>query len=287
MPTTYAHWRFGDHALRGLEEGAMKAVTAFRALYDIGAQGPDVFFHYNCLKSNEVTRFGTKMHDTPMVRHLERFRENYLKEKEDRAAMLSYLLGFLSHFTLDAHCHGYIDRKAEVEGPSHDKIESQYDRHLLIRDGLDPYRTSVTVSLKPDAFTARVMARLYGEWDEGVMLKSVKDQILYRGLLRDSSGFKRALLTAAMNAAGAQRYLGMMMGPAELPECVASNLRLDKLFDRAVGRYRSLAENLLAFLDGAEPDPYFNRDFGPGEDWRSIPLLTPEEEKTYEPDDPD
>ena len=284
MPTTYAHWRFGEYALRGLKEDAKKAVTAFRALYDIGAQGPDVFFHYNCLKSNEVTRFGTKMHETPMIRHLERFGVNYRAEKEDREAMLSYLLGFLSHFTLDACCHGYIERKAEAEGPSHDKIEAQYDRHLLIGDGLHPYRTSLTASLKPDAFTARVMARLYGQWDEAIMLKSVKDQVFYRNLLRDSSGLKRAFLTAGMKAAGAQRYLGMMMGPGELPGCVSSNLRLDKLFDLAAARYPSLAENMLAFLDGTgEPDPFFERDFGPGEDWRSIPLLPPEEEKKFIP----
>ena len=287
MPTTYAHWRFGDRALRELDGNTEKAVKDHRALYDIGAQGPDVFFHYNCLKANDVTRFGSKMHRMPMAEHLISFGENYRREKEDREAMLAYLMGFLSHFTLDAYCHGYIERKEEAEGPSHDKIEAQFDRHLMLRDGRDPYRTKVTFSLKPDAFTARVMARLYGQWDEKVMLKSVKDQVFYRDLLRDSGNVKRALLTAAMKAAGAARYLDMMMGPEELPACVSSNLRLDKLFDLAAARYRTLSESLYAFLEeGAAPDGFFSRDFGPGENWRSIPLLPPEEERNYRPEDP-
>ena len=62
---------------------------------------------------------------------------------------------------------------------------------------------------------------------------------------------------------------------------------LDQLFDLAAARYRTLSESLYAFLEeGAAPDGFFSRDFGPGENWRSIPLLPPEEERNYRPEDP-
>ncbi|MBQ9409228.1 MAG: zinc dependent phospholipase C family protein [Clostridia bacterium] len=281
MPTTYAHWRFAKDALEGLPADLKETALRFRALYDIGAQGPDVFFHYKCLHSNEVTRFGYRLHETPMREILLRFRQNFLR-MEDREAALAYLLGFLSHFTLDSYCHGYIERKAQAEGPSHDKIESQYDRHLLLLDGRNPYKTRGTFSLQPTPENARVMARLYGPFDEKIMRKSVSDQIFYRAASKDSSAVKRAVLTVAMKAAGAGSFLDMMMGPDELPQCVPSNLRLDKYAVRAAEHYPLLAANMAAFLrEEEELLPYFGHDFGPKADWESIPLLSAEEEKDY------
>ncbi len=284
MPTTYAHWRFGDRALRELSPDLKAAALKYRELYDFGAQGPDLFFHYKCLKSNEVTRYGSWMHETPMKEHLAAFKSCYA-EADHKEATLAYLLGFLAHFMLDSYCHGYIDLKAEMEGPSHDKIEAQYDRHLLIRDGRDPYKTKVTFSLKPSDFNASVVAALYGRWDKKVILRSMRDQVFYRNLQHDSSDLKRFVLSLAMKAAGASKFLDMMMGKDELPSCVSSNMRLDKYSGTAAAHTAVLAENMMRYLEGeAEPDPYFDHDFGPKASWRDIPVLPPEKEKDYQAD---
>ncbi len=282
MPTTYAHWRFGDTCLKTLPKPARRIAEAYRPLYDIGAQGPDVFFHCPVIRRGEVARYGSRLHHTPMRETLKGFRQNWLLAG-NRDEALAYLLGFLAHFMLDSYCHGYIELKALREGPSHNKIESQYDRHLMLQDGHDPYRTKVTFSLHPSASAARMMAQLYGTWDEKIMNKSVKNQIFYRDLLRDSNSFKRTFLSTAMKIIGARKFEDMMMGPEELPLCIASNQRLDKYFRAAAEHYASLAENLQAFFTGGtEPDPYFDHDFGPKKDWESIPVLGPEQESEYE-----
>ena len=49
--------------------------------------------------------------------------------------MLAYILGFLTHFTFDSQAHGYVDRKKEVDGITHNKVESEYDGYLMRKQG--------------------------------------------------------------------------------------------------------------------------------------------------------
>ena len=282
MPTTYAHWRFGEVAMKKLPENLRETVDRYRDLYDIGVHGPDIFFYYNCLKPNEVNRYGTWMHNTPMREHLEMFKKNYASAS-NKEASLAYLLGFLAHFTLDSYCHGYIDHKSEEEGPAHNKIESQYDRHLLVKDGHDPIKTRVTTSLHPTNFNAAVIAHLYDRWGENEILKTTKDQVFYLNLLKDNTDFKRWFLTTGMKTLKIQSYIDLMMSKETDSRCITSNMRLDKYFAKAAEHFPSLAENMFAYLkDEAELVPYFRHNFGPKEDYKEIPLLSIEEELHYE-----
>ena len=282
MPTTYAHWRFGDVAMKKLPEDLRGIIERYRDLFDIGVHGPDIFFYYDCLKSNEVSKYGTWMHNTPMGDHLEMFKKNYASAS-NKEATLAYLLGFLAHFTLDSYCHGYIDHKAEEEGPTHGKIESQYDRHLLIKDGYDPIKTNVASSLHPSFFNSAVIAHLFDRWNEKDIHKTTKDQVFYLNLLWDNSDLKRWILVTGMNVLGVQKYLDLLLTKEAEESCVSSNMRLDKYFEKAAEHYPQLAENMVAYLnDGGELDPYFRHNFGPKEDYKEIPLLSSEEELHYE-----
>ncbi len=281
MPTTYAHWRFGDTVFKTMPERLQDIVSQYRELYDYGVHGPDMFFYYKCLKHNDVNRFGDWMHNVSMREHLKEFKKNYLSSS-NKDASLAYLLGFLAHFTLDSYCHGYIDHKKEEEGPSHNKIESQYDRHLLIKDGHDPIRTSRCSSLHPSYFNAAVIAHMYDRWDEKTMYQIIKDQRFYLDLLSDSSDLKRTVLTAAMKAAKTYAFLDLMIGKEEDPLCRTSNMRLDKYFAKAAEHYPILMENMLNYLEKDEElDEYFHNHFEPKPDYKEIPLLNEEDEKSY------
>ena len=281
MPTTYAHWRFGDQVLQTLDEKLQQIIVKYRDLFDIGVHGPDIFFYYDCLKSNPVIAYGTWMHNTPMKAHMEMFKRNYLNSN-NKDASLAYLLGFLAHFTLDSYCHGYIDHKKEEEGPSHARIEAQYDRHLLEADGYDPEKQSVTTSLHPSKFNARVIAQLFDDYNEEDILKTTKDQVFYLNLLKDSNPFKRWFLRTAMKAVKAYDYLDLLIDSYDDETCITSNMRLDKYTEKAVIHYKEIAENAIAYLnDEGELNDYFNNNFGPKPDYKSIPLLSVEDEKVY------
>ena len=285
MPTTYAHWRFGDKCIPSLTPELQKIVKDNRAIFDFGVHGPDIFFYYDCLKHNAVNQFGTDLHDIPFRETLEKMRP-YYNGCDDKKAALSYLLGFTAHFTLDSYCHGYIDRKDEVSGCSHGKIESQYDRHLLKKDGYDPVKKSVTFSLKPDRKIAHVIHELFPEQSEDVCYKTIKDQLFYLNLLKDSNDLKRWFLIKAMDAVGALSYKDLLITKEDDPRCKDSMLRLDKYFDVALRHYPLLAESLVSFLEeGKELDPYFHNHFCPKEDYKEIPILSYEDELKYEIND--
>ena len=282
MPTTYAHWRFGDKCIETLPEDLQGLIKRNREIFDFGVHGPDIFFYYNCLKHNDVNQFGTDLHDLPFKDTLEKIRPLY-QNCDDKEAALSYLLGFTCHFTLDSYCHGYIDRKAELSECSHGKIESQFDRYLLILDGYDPIKKSVTFSLKPRRDIAHVIAQLFPEQSEEDTYKTLRDMLLYLNLLKDNSDIKRWFLNKAMDLAKVKSFKDLLLTKENDERCKDSMERLIKYFNVALRHYPLLAENLCAFLEGREElDVYFRHHFCPKDDYKDIPILSYEDELKYE-----
>lgn len=57
---------------------------------------------------------------------------------------LAYYYGFICHFALDATCHGYLEKRIHESGVSHGEIEVEFDRFLMIEDGLNPISHHLT-----------------------------------------------------------------------------------------------------------------------------------------------
>ena len=55
--------------------------------------------------------------------HLGESERKVVEKHPGNDAYLSYVYGFICHFTLDETCHGYIDEKIAVSGISHTEIE--------------------------------------------------------------------------------------------------------------------------------------------------------------------
>ena len=281
MPTTYAHYRFGDHAYKLTDEKTQEIINKYRDLFNIGVHGPDIFFYYNCVKRNKVNDFGYDLHMHSMKEVLERFKPHYLKA-ENKEATLSYILGFLAHFTFDSYAHSYIEIKEEKDKVSHGRLEAQLDRFYLIKDGFNPNKKKVTDYLNPTAFAASVIANLFDEWDEKTIYKTIRDQVFFLKVLKDDTDLKRDILIKLMKLVKANGFIEMVMGKEDDPRCADSNLRIDKYFERAVVHYPSLARNVIEFLEEDKPlDPYFNYHFSVKDDYRDIPVLPLDEERNY------
>ena len=63
MPSTYAHYRFGQEVLKELPNDIKKIIIENKELYDIGLHGPDLLFYYLPLKTNEINSIGYNMHE--------------------------------------------------------------------------------------------------------------------------------------------------------------------------------------------------------------------------------
>lgn len=281
MPTTYAHWRFGDKCIRMLPDDLQNIILNNRAIFDYGVHGPDIFFYYNCLKHNEVNRYGSAMHDIPYKDTLAQIKENF-KKTENKDMALSYLLGFTCHFTLDSYCHGFIEKVDETMPYSHGKIESQFDRYLLIKDGFNPVTKSVTDMFHPDKKMAKVISGLFNKFDEDIIYKTLKDQKLYLNLLKDNSDIKRFFLTTAMDIAGVPSFKDLLITKENVEELKPVNIRLNKYFDMALKHYPVLADSLIGYLsDKNELNTYFKHNFSFKEDYRNLEILPLDEELKY------
>ena len=281
MPTTYAHWRFGDKCIRMLPDDLQNIILNNRAIFDYGVHGPDIFFYYNCLKYNEVNRYGSAMHDIPYKDTLAQIKENF-KKTENKDMALSYLLGFTCHFTLDSYCHGFIEKVDETTPYSHGKIESQFDRYLLIKDGFNPVTKSVTDMFHPDKKMAKVISGLFNKFDEDIIYKTLKDQKLYLNLLKDNSDIKRFFLTTAMDIAKVPSFKDLLITKEKVEELKPVNIRLNKYFDMALKHYPVLADSLIGYLsDKNELNTYFKHNFSFKEDYRNLEILPLDEELKY------
>ena len=281
MPTTYAHWRFSDKCIRMLPDDLQNIILNNRAIFDYGVHGPDIFFYYNCLKHNEVNRYGSAMHDIPYKDTLAQIKENF-KKTENKDMALSYLLGFTCHFTLDSYCHGFIEKVDETMPYSHGKIESQFDRYLLIKDGFNPVTKSVTDMFHPDKKMAKVISGLFNKFDEDIIYKTLKDQKLYLNLLKDNSDIKRFFLTTAMDIAKVPSFKDLLITKENVEELKPVNIRLNKYFDMALKHYPVLADSLIGYLsDKNELNTYFKHNFSFKEDYRNLEILPLDEELKY------
>lgn len=282
MPTTYAHWRFGDKCIKTLPKDYQDIINNNRAIFDYGVHGPDIFFYYNCLKSNEIVKYGDDLHNIPFKDTLVSLKENYHKCSNKDAA-LAYLFGFLCHFTLDSYSHGFVERMVLEGKYAHLKIEAQLDKHLLKLDGYNPIKKSVTFSLKPSRDIGKVLSELFPQYSASTMYKVIRDQKFYLDLIKDDSKFKRDFLIKIMNKFNATSFMDLLLMDEDYPDLYPAMLRLTKLADKAVEHYPKLAKSLLKYLNDAdELDIYFRHDFGQKKGYEQLPVLSLEEEKSYQ-----
>lgn len=278
MPTTYAHWTFGQECLDVMPPETKKIIEEHRDLYDIGVHGPDIFFYD--LTHSEVKKFGRTMHWSPARPFFENAAEVY-KNNPDKDEMLAYILGFLTHFTFDSQAHGYVDRKKEVDGITHNKVESEYDGYLMRKQGKKVTDTDRSISLRPNKNNARIIARFF-PFDEKVMLRTCRGQHRVIKTLNSKSDFRYRFLTKALDLTKADGIRDLPVNLKEADICRDSNLRMEKLQKKALHLFPSLYANLMDVLkNDAQLIDYFDHDFEAWEDYKDIPILSYEDELNY------
>ena len=282
MPCTYAHYKFGRELQKIYPEPLARIVRAHSCLFNIGVHGPDILFYYKALKNNAVNGTGFAMHREPGAVFLARAKEVYNLDKNEES--LAYLLGFVSHFVLDSTCHGYIENKIRISHVTHAEIESEFDRYLLLKDGVEPLHARLTDHISPTLKNAEVIAPFYEGLTVSEIQKSMRSMIFYNNMLRAPRFCKRFLVNTAMRLSGNYAEMhGMMFAKKTISACEDSNLRLEKLFQRALTRCLFLTENFIGYLNDECPlHSDFSATFGPAEGWEKIPVLSKEEEINYE-----
>ena len=255
MPTTYAHYSFGEAIRSRLAGSTRQAVDLHLDLYRLGLHGPDFLFYYKPMSPNKLTVLGHRIHKETGAAFLERAVRIALgignagpasasagAQEQGGAALqmsgaaLAYLLGFACHYLLDSACHPLV-RQAQARGLMHNLIETEFDRVLMERDGRDP------VSFRPTAHIAAAFASsvsIEQDSDGGAKRSAGVAEViapLYEGIAPLSEGITPDEVRAAFRSM--RRYLDLFVAPCPLKRVfLLATLR-------AVGQYEKLQGLLM------------------------------------------
>lgn len=168
MPDILTHLVCAHETLSQLSEDVREILDANRNIYNLGAQGPDLFFYYKpqpWLDSKEMSSYGHTIHthniNSFFISGANRIRQSimadpigFFKSDKKNTALhmeFAYLAGFLSHYALDTIGHPFIFYFSGVNsGYNHKYFECIVD--TLISDiyngkSIKVHKTAKAVSL--------------------------------------------------------------------------------------------------------------------------------------------
>lgn len=167
MPAFATHEIFGEEGLEGMASvELLQAVVRHRNVFRAGCQGPDVFlFNPFMLNSRKELNLGSRMHEEGVNRFFRIYLDELLAEKTrfGLETAVSYLLGFLAHYSLDSELHPYIYsrigfRRGRPENGDkrtgfHQRLEAVMDKKILMSKR----------EMMPSAYHPEKMAKLSGQ----------------------------------------------------------------------------------------------------------------------------
>ena len=151
MPGLIAHYICGQAVLPKSETEAKNAIERHLRLYNIGCQGPDIFFYY--LTGGGLRAIGTKMHGQNVSKFLGAMAKG-IKEmgQEERDAAFAYFCGYLTHYCLDCAAHPYVYYKTGFlqEGQKSARGRLRFlSYHMRFETALDVMLLNAVAGKKP------------------------------------------------------------------------------------------------------------------------------------------
>lgn len=164
MPGFTTHYILGMKAFNDLPNNQLKYLIAkYRWLYQLGLQGPDIFF-YNIpiLRHRDYRNVGSYMHE----HHIRDFFTCYLRNlgeissRQQRAEALSYFCGYLCHYIGDSICHPYVYGRIGYDAKA--PTTQAHGRHAALENDIDALLLLKYKKKKPSQFNQAATICLNG-----------------------------------------------------------------------------------------------------------------------------
>jgi len=140
MPGLITHYIGGQAVLQALPKDLKDFIGREQQIYNLGTQGPDIFFYYMMGMLKQKTRgIGQMMHQQDlgcvflhMADEIKRARS-----KKEQRVIFAYMAGFIVHYALDAHTHPYVYSQTSSDGSgllnsvNHRRLETIIDVIML------------------------------------------------------------------------------------------------------------------------------------------------------------
>lgn len=264
MPAAFAHDLYGRQVYGLLDKEIKMAVKREKDSFYLGLHGPDPLFFYRALGKNELTEKGHRLHEQPasgiFSYGLRMIGEAESTEEKD--VLTAYLLGFACHFALDNSLHGTINKITEQTAFTHGEIETELDRRLLVREGMDPLRANTMTHIKNTPETRLASSRILMEREDRMGEAITSFHAVGRIFINTGECFK-TFLCMILRAAGCYEGIhGMIMRKRETPGLGPVTDRLEQMFCQAVPFGAELTSGLfLSIREGAALPGAFEGNF--------------------------
>ena len=229
MPAIVSHYLLAQRVIDDLRRLSPE-IKPDREAFIWGASGPDLFFCHRLLpfhKERSLSRFGSRMHNEPAHRLL-----NYLveyAEANNDDIIMSYALGFITHYAFDAAAHPFVlyyagqmaFRRGDThESICHNEIEAALDSLFYKRETGRLISTFRLQDAAPKGCEAnkhiacamcKYMREVYGlnvHFSE--IMTAQKDWHDALALLNDPSNVRRKIVRLGERAVGLKPMLSLM-----------------------------------------------------------------------------
>lgn len=220
MPDVFTHILCGHDAIQGLDQSWRTIISKKEKLFNLGCQGPDMFFYNDFMpfiKRKRGLKFGRMMHVEKtgdfLIESINYIKENASNET-DFDLLFTYISGLICHFGLDRKAHPYIyyhSGKHEKNNPETRKYSGYHKRLELIidtilmkeRKGLESHRHPIYKEIDigtslPKSIVNYYVCTLSKTYNPKEIINfindSYKDMKTVLKLAHDPSGIKKFLM---------------------------------------------------------------------------------------------
>lgn len=258
MPSHYTHYRFGREVFPGLPPKVKRSVQRFRRLFDVGLQGPDLFFYYNILMSTPVGDLGNQFHAMPGNEFFAMVCRRYRQDPSEGA--LAYLYGLLGHYCLDSTCHPFVNSVTEAGDIGHVALETEFDRYLLALDGEpSPHTYDNSPHLRLTKGECATVSEFYPSATPGNIRFAASNMAGLIKWLSSPPGLSRTALNGCVAVTG-EKFRQHVMQPQPDPNCAHLDGELMALYTQALEKYPIMAAQLDAHMTY---NAIFGEEFAP------------------------
>lgn len=255
MPASYAHYRFGKLLLPHLSADVRQCIQRFRRMYDMGLQGPDIFFYTGPFLTGAAANSGRIYHGKTGQ---EVFSQACAAAESEAAR--AYLYGLLAHYCLDCACHPFINRMARTGEAAHIPLEAEFDRYLMETDGIgEPHRHDLTGRMKLTRGECMTVSGFYPPASGGDVYRSVRAMVFSLRFLAGKDRQKREKLLNRLNP----KLCAFFVPEAPVTAWARMDSELLARFNRGLTQYPQLLARLEAHRKTGEPlGEEFSATFG-------------------------
>jgi hypothetical protein len=243
VPGFITHYICGEAALNGLTEESQKLIERHRQLYNVGCQGPDIFFYYlpGLLKKN-MKNIGIEMHRNNFGSFISCMLDGVARaDAKTRPILFSYISGYLTHYALDCRAHPYVYYKSGFRSKDDTKRRSRLRYsvyHRNVETAIDVLMLQLMSSEKPsdkklwqliktDETQATLIARLVSDCISASYNREISPKQVYKSMrymvnvtriLQSKKGRRKRLMELAEDLTVGDHLLSCIIHQQEITD---------------------------------------------------------------------